>query len=110
VVIGVPDPEWGQKVIAFVVADGVGVGVDVGVGSLNRDGNVEAQVDENLSRDGNARREIGEIIKASLRGKLEAYKIPKQCILLDKIPRTALQKVKRADLLALWESNYSDLG
>jgi len=110
VVIGVPDPEWGQKVIAFVVADGVGVGVDVGVGSLNRDGNVEAQVDENLSRDGNARREIGEIIKASLRGKLEAYKIPKQCILLDMIPRTALQKVKRADLLALWESNYSDLG
>jgi len=86
----VPDPEWGQKVIAFVVADGVGVG--------------------SLSRDGKARREIGEIIKASLRGKLEAYKIPKQCILLDMIPRTALQKVKRADLLALWESNYSDLG
>ncbi|MGA1464669.1 MAG: o-succinylbenzoate synthase [Balneolaceae bacterium] len=102
VLIGVPDPEWGQKVIAFVVADGVGVG------SLSRDGNVEAQVDENLSRDGNTRREIGEIIKASLRGKLEAYKIPKQCILLDKIPRTELQKVKRADLLALWESNYSD--
>ena len=62
-VVGRPDPEWGQRVVAFVV------------GRLTLD-------------------EARELVKAEL----PAYCAPKELVVVDALPRTALGKVRRTDL------------
>jgi O-succinylbenzoic acid--CoA ligase len=67
-VAGVADAEWGQRVVAFVVA-----------------GDVTPTLDA-----------LRDAVKASL----PAYAAPKQLVLLDVLPRTALGKVQRAALVS----------
>ncbi|MEU9808737.1 AMP-binding protein [Mycobacterium sp. NPDC050853] len=71
VVIGVPDDEFGQVLRAFVVAA------------------AGAPVPSN------------DVLKAYVREGLERYKVPKQFVLLDEIPRNASGKVLRAQLYSL---------
>jgi O-succinylbenzoic acid--CoA ligase len=69
-VAGVPDPEWGQRVVAYVVgADGGGDG-DVTLDAL----------------------------RDAVRAVLPAYCAPKQLVRVGALPRTALGKVQRARL------------
>jgi O-succinylbenzoic acid--CoA ligase len=65
-VAGRPDAEWGQRVVAWVVADGDAPSLD----------------------------EVRDAVKAEL----PAYAAPKQLVIVDDLPRTALGKVRRADL------------
>lgn len=66
-VTGVADPEWGQRVVAHVVA---------------------------------ARDDLPSLdeLRAAIKAVLPAYCAPKQLVLVDAIPRTALGKVRRAEL------------
>ncbi|MCU1379642.1 MAG: menE [Acidimicrobiales bacterium] len=65
-VAGRPDAEWGQRVVAWVVADGDPPSLD----------------------------ELRDAVKAEL----PAYAAPKQLVIVDDLPRTALGKVRRNDL------------
>jgi O-succinylbenzoic acid--CoA ligase len=65
-VAGRPDPEWGQRVVAWVVADG----------------------------DPPSLEEVRDAVKVEL----PAYAAPKQLVLVRVLPRTALGKVRRAEL------------
>jgi O-succinylbenzoic acid--CoA ligase len=65
-VAGVADEEWGQRVVAFVVA-----------------GDVTPTLDE-----------LRDAVKATL----PAYAAPKELVLIDVLPRTAIGKVQRAAL------------
>jgi O-succinylbenzoic acid--CoA ligase len=67
-VAGVPDDEWGARVVAFVVA-----------------GDVTPSLEE-----------LREAVKAVL----PAYAAPKQLVLVDVLPRTALGKVQRRELVS----------
>jgi O-succinylbenzoic acid--CoA ligase len=64
---GRPDPEWGQRVVAFVVASGP------------------------VTLDG---------LRAVVKEALPAWCAPKELVLVDALPRTALGKVRRAELAA----------
>ncbi len=72
-VIGVPDKKWGQKVVAFVVA-------------------------EPNSFD-------SESIKKTLRESVRSYKIPKEFVLMKSLPKTDTLKVKKRELLKIYEKN-----
>ena len=67
-VAGVADDEWGQRVVAFVVA-----------------GDVTPTLDE---------------LRDAVKAMLPAYAAPKQVVLLDVLPRTAIGKVQRAQLVS----------
>lgn len=67
-VVGRPDPEWGEVVVAFVVP---------------------TQRSDPPSLDA---------LKDEVRRVLPPYTVPRRLILLDEIPRTALGKVRRVDL------------
>jgi len=67
-VAGVPDGEWGQRVVAFVVA-----------------GDVTPSLDE---------------LRDAVKAVLPAYAAPKQLVLVDVLPRTAIGKVQRAALVS----------
>jgi o-succinylbenzoate---CoA ligase len=66
-VAGVPDAEWGHRVVAFAVCRGVAPSLDT----------------------------LRDAVKAAL----PAYAAPKELVLVDAIPRTALGKVQRALLV-----------
>ena len=67
-VAGVPDDEWGSRVVAFVVA-----------------GDLTPTLDA---------------LRDAVKEVLPAYAAPKQLVLLDVLPRTAIGKVQRADLVS----------
>jgi O-succinylbenzoic acid--CoA ligase len=67
-VAGVPDAEWGHRVVAFVVA-----------------GDVTPTLDQ---------------LRDAVKAVLPAYAAPKQLVLVDVLPRTALGKVQRAALVS----------
>lgn len=71
-VVGIPDKKWGQKVTAFLV-------LESGNGELDK-------------------KEIERGLKESLRG----FKIPKEFIIIDKLPKTSTYKIKRAKLIELY--------
>lgn len=66
-VIGVPHPDFGEAVVACLVA---------GAGA-------------SLSEDA---------VRAALRDRLAAFKLPKRVVILDDLPRNAMGKVQKADL------------
>ncbi|MCU1375209.1 MAG: menE, partial [Actinomycetia bacterium] len=65
-VAGRPDPEWGQRVVAWVVAAGTPPTL--------------------------------EELRDAVKSELPAYAAPKQVVLVGELPRTALGKVRRAEL------------
>jgi malonyl-CoA/methylmalonyl-CoA synthetase len=67
-VIGVPDPDLGEAVVAVVVTDGTGAGVD------------EAAV------------------RSAAREQLAGFKVPKRVHVVDALPRNAMGKVEKARL------------
>jgi malonyl-CoA/methylmalonyl-CoA synthetase len=70
-VVGVPDPTWGERVVAAVIA---------------RPGR-EAECD-------------GELLAAFARERLAAYKVPRTWFVVTELPRTAVGKVKKKELAA----------
>ena len=72
-VVGIPDQKWGQKVTAFLV-------LNDNNGKLNK-------------------QEIQNGLKESLRG----FKIPKEFVIISKLPRTTTHKIKRAELIRLYK-------
>jgi O-succinylbenzoic acid--CoA ligase len=69
-VAGVPDPEWGQRVVAFVVPAA---------------GGATPSLDD---------------VRAWAKERLPAFAAPRQLVLVDHLPRTNLGKVSRARLVA----------
>ena len=70
-VTGIPDTEWGQKVVAAVVlSDGKTIDVPSVIHSLKK--------------------------------QLSTYKIPKEFKVVDKLPKSSLGKIRRAELLKLF--------
>lgn len=69
---GRPDPEWGERVTAYVVAEG-----EVGAAQL-----------------------LGEL-RELVRDEISAFAAPRQVVLVDELPRTAIGKVRREGLLSL---------
>ena len=69
-IAGRPDPEWGERVVAWVVPAG-----------------------DSLSPDA-----LLEELRAAVKGELPAWCAPKELVLVDRLPRTALGKVRRASL------------
>ena len=65
-VAGRPDPEWGQRVVAWIVPSGDPPSLDD--------------------------------IRGAVKAELPAYCAPKQLVLVETLPRTAVGKVKRAEL------------
>jgi len=74
-VVGVPDREWGQKVVAFIRA--------------NHHQNA-------LEPDS---------LRAALKKSLQSFKIPKEFVAVDKIPRTATGKIRRKELRDNYQKN-----
>ncbi|MDZ7718947.1 MAG: AMP-binding protein [Balneolaceae bacterium] len=72
-VVGIPDKKWGQKVTAFLVLK---------------------ENSEELNK---------QEIEKGLRDSLRSYKMPKEFIIISKLPRTATQKIKRAELIRLYK-------
>jgi O-succinylbenzoic acid--CoA ligase len=67
-IAGVDDDEWGQRVVAFVVAEGDAPTLDA--------------------------------LRDAVKVLLPAYAAPKQLVLVDALPRTAIGKVQRRLLVA----------
>lgn len=76
-VIGLPDIEWGQKVVAVVVAK------------------TEQTID-------------AEKIREDLKERITSYKIPKQIIQADSLPKTRTGKILRRELAKLFKNNTID--
>jgi malonyl-CoA/methylmalonyl-CoA synthetase len=69
-VVGLPDPAWGDRVVACVVRSAVGAGCD------------------------------GATLRAFAKEKLAAYKVPKDVLFLVELPKNALGKVVKPELIA----------
>ena len=78
-VVGVPDPEWGERVCVAVLAEALTVEV----------GPAEALTVEAL--------------RAWAKERLAAYKIPRELRLLDALPRNAMGKVIKTEVRTLFE-------
>lgn len=74
-VVGIPDKKWGQKVTAFLVLNDSN-------GELNK-------------------QEIEKGLKESLR----AFKIPKEFVIISKLPKTTTHKIKRSELIRLYRES-----
>ncbi|MEX2463278.1 MAG: AMP-binding protein [Balneolaceae bacterium] len=67
-VVGIPDKKWGQRIVAFIVAN------------AENDPDVDA-------------------IRMDLKSKLRGYKIPKEFIRIDQLPKTTTLKVRKKKLV-----------
>ncbi len=73
-VVGVPDETWGERVVAVIVPTAALSGV--------------------------AHEEAGERLRAWLKERIAAYKVPKQVLFWAELPRNAMGKVQKPALLA----------
>ncbi|HTV24153.1 MAG TPA: AMP-binding protein [Polyangiaceae bacterium] len=73
-VLGVPDETWGERVVAVIVPSAALAGV--------------------------AHDEAGERLRAWLKERIAAYKVPKQMLFWAELPRNAMGKVQKPALLA----------
>ena len=80
-VIGLPDPEMGERVVAFVQLADPSSATDAGV---------DARVDD-----------LADELVAWCRERLTHYKCPTEVRVLDELPRLPTGKLRKADLLAL---------
>lgn len=76
-VVGIPDKKWGQRVTAFLV-------LNENNGELNK-----------------------EEIEMGLKESLRSYKRPKEFVIISKIPKTETHKIKRAELIKLYQKATS---
>lgn len=74
-VVGIPDKKWGQKITAFLV--------------LN-DPNKKLNKQE---------------IEDGLKDALRKFKIPKEFVIINKLPKTATHKIKRSELIRLYQNS-----
>ncbi len=72
-VVGIPDKKWGQKVTAFLV-------LNDNNGELNKN----------------------KIVKG-LKDALRSYKMPKEFVIISKLPKTGTHKIKRGELIRLYQ-------
>lgn len=72
--VGIPSERWGEQVVLAVVAEDSGASVD------------------------------GEELIAWMRERLAAYKVPKACKVVAKIPRNGTGKILRAELTRGWDA------
>jgi O-succinylbenzoic acid--CoA ligase len=87
-VAGVPDPEWGERVVAYVVLAGAaGSGGD---GTAGREAGGGGEPPALLG-------ELRELVSSELAG----FAAPRELIVVPAIPRTALGKVRRSELVTL---------
>jgi len=77
-VVGVPDEAWGERVVAAIVPSAAFSGMGRGV----------------------ANEEAGEVLRAWLKERIAAYKVPKQVLFRSALPRNAMGKVQKPALLA----------
>jgi malonyl-CoA/methylmalonyl-CoA synthetase len=73
-VVGVPDPDWGERVCAAVVADPAGV------------------------------TPTPEELRAFARDRLAPYKVPKSVLIVEELPRNAMGKVTKPEVRRLFET------
>ena len=71
-VVGLPDETWGDRVVAAIVAE------------PGREGELST-----------------EVVRAWARDRLASYKIPREVVVMDVLPRNALGKVVKPELMAL---------
>ena len=74
-VVGLPDEEWGQLIAAIVVLNDPTIGLSL------------------------------KDLQAWSREKLANYKIPRALLLLNEIPRNAMGKINKKELVKLFESH-----
>jgi malonyl-CoA/methylmalonyl-CoA synthetase len=82
-VVGVPDPEWGERVCVAVL--------EAGDGWLTEERGPAAEA---LTL---------EVLRAWAKERLAAYKIPRELRLLDELPRNAMGKVIKTEVRTLFE-------
>jgi long-chain acyl-CoA synthetase len=67
-VVGIPDKEWGEKVVAFIVPKAEGAPPSVGD------------------------------VKSFLKSRLSPYKVPKECVIVEDMPKSATGKILKREL------------
>lgn len=72
-VVGIPSRRWGEEIVLAVVPEGAPGAAD------------------------------GEALLAAMRAHLAPYKVPKQCKLVDEIPRNQTGKILRRELAGSWD-------
>jgi o-succinylbenzoate---CoA ligase len=70
-VIGIPDPKWGQRIVAFIIPG-----------------------DHSFKEDQ---------IRNDLQKKLQGFQIPKEFIEVSELPKSSIGKIKKVDLIRLYE-------
>jgi malonyl-CoA/methylmalonyl-CoA synthetase len=84
-VVGVPDEAWGERVVAVIVPSAALSGKGPGIG--------------NEGANEGAREEASDALRAWLKQRIAAYKVPKQMLFRAALPRNAMGKVQKRALL-----------
>ena len=92
-VVGVPHPDFGEAVVAVVVAAGRSTADDAA--SADDDASDDAAADAASSTDHDA---LTASLAASLDGVLARFKHPKAYVVVDALPRNAMSKIQKGEL------------